>query len=232
MRQVPIANNMIANKGCYSVAERFAYAKEIIEGLKRRSRTMTMVFGKENLPKDSNYIMYSNHQGKYDALGILYALDEPSSVLFGKVQAERLLSRQVCGLLDAVVIDRTDVKDVVRSMREITELVKNNRNILIFPEGGYTDNKNELQDFQTGCFACSIKSERPIVPVVLFDSWKSMNSNSFKRVVTQVHFLPPIPFEEFRDMKKREVAELVKNRIATKLEEIKAGDIGEDYELI
>ena len=80
---------------------------------------------------------------------------------------------------------------------------------------------NELQEFFSGCFACSQASKGPIVPVVVYDSYKSMNSNTFEKVTTQVHYLPPIYYTEYQGMKKPEICELVKSRISTKLEEIK-----------
>lgn len=36
-----------------------------------------------------------------------------------------------------------------------------------------------------------------MVPVVIYDSWRSMDTNTFEKVRTQVHFLPPIPYEEY-----------------------------------
>lgn len=150
----------------------------------------------------------------------------------GKKQAERLMSRQVCGLIDAVVIDLDNNRDKVRAIMDVTKQVKSGRNFLIFPEGGYTDNKNELQEFQAGCFSCSLQSKTPIVPVALFDSYKSMNSNTFERVDTQVHFLKPILYSEYGELKKKEVAEFVKSRIAERMAQIKAGEINESYEMI
>ena len=115
---------------------------------------------------------------------------------------------------------------------DVTKQVKSGRNFLIFPEGGYTDNKNELQEFQAGCFSCSLQTKTPIVPVVLYDSYKSMNSNTFERVDTQVHFLKPILYSEYGELNKKEVAALVKSRIAERLDEIKSGTINESYEMI
>lgn len=85
---------------------------------------------------------------------------------------------------------------------------------------------------QAGCFSCSLQTKTPIVPVALFDSYKSMNSNTFEKVDTQVHFLKPILYSEYGELKKKEVAELVKNRIAERMAQIKAGEINESYELI
>lgn len=230
--QVPRANHMIAKKEKYSEQVRLEYAKTIMNGLRKKSNTKTLVYGKENLPKDDNYIMYSNHQGKYDAFGIFLAMERPTSVLFGKKQASKIVARQLCGLVDAVVIDQESVEDAVRCIKEIIRQVKSTKNMLIFPEGGYKNNRNELQEFQTGCFSCSLKSKKPIVPVVIYDSWRSMNSNTFEKVVTQVHFLPAIPYEEFKDLKKKEIADLVKSRIVEKLKEIKEGTVMGSYETI
>ena len=60
-----------------------------------------------------------------------------------------------------------------------------------------------------------------MVPVVLYDSYKAMNSNSLRKVTTEVHFLPPIPYSEYNGLKKPELASLIKERVSVKLEEIR-----------
>ncbi len=75
----------------------------------------------------------------------------------GKKQAERLMSRQVCGLIDAVAIDLDNNRDKVRAIMDVTRQVKSGRNFLIFPEGGYTDNKNELQNFKLAAFRAAYR---------------------------------------------------------------------------
>ncbi len=217
---VPKANKMIREKEEYSLRVRYEHAKCIMNHLRKRARTTTLVTGKENIPSEGGCIFYSNHQGKYDALGILLALDKPCGMLFGKVQASRLLSRQVVGLVEGVVIDLADPRDEVKAIRKVTEEVGKGRDFLIFPEGGYTDNKNKLQEFHTGCFSCTLKTKTPVVPVCIYDSYKSMNSNTFEKVETQVHFLKPIYYDEYGGMKKPQLAQLVKDRIQEKLNEI------------
>lgn len=220
---VPIANYVISHKEKYSAEQRFELAGRMINHMRRCSRTATRVYGVDNIPGESGIIFYSNHQGKYDALGILLALKRPCGVLWEKKQANRLLSKQVCRLLEGVDIDLADPRDKVRSIHKVTEAVKDGRDFLIFPEGGYTNNHNELQEFQSGCFSCSLRSKGPVVPVVIYDSYKAMNSNTFEKVITQVHFLKAIFYEEYGSLTKQQLADLVKSRIAEKLEEIKAG---------
>ena len=47
----------------------------------------------------------------------------------------------------------------------------------------------------------------------LVDSWKVFDLWSLRKVNTQVYYLKPIPYEEYRDMKSVEVAKLVYDRI-------------------
>lgn len=224
MWAAPKGTYMIKHPEKYTVRQRYNFGLHIVNHMKKRSRTTTDVYGLENLPKENGYILYSNHQGKYDALGILLALQEPCGVLWEKKSAERLVARQVCGLVGGVKIDLNDMREKAKAIKEVVDKVKAGMNFLIFPEGGYKDNRNTLQEFFSGCFTCSLATKGPIVPVAVYDSYKSMNSNTFEKVKTQVHFLPPLFYEEYRKMKKPELCELVKSRIQAKLNEIEGGN--------
>jgi 1-acyl-sn-glycerol-3-phosphate acyltransferase len=53
----------------------------------------------------------------------------------------------------------------------------------------------------------------PIVPVALVDSFKAFDTNSIKKLTVQIHYLPPLYYEEYKGMKSTEIAELVSSRI-------------------
>ena len=111
-------------------------------------------------------------------------------------------------------LDKTDMRSQLRTILKIADEVKNGRRYIVFPEGGYDHNRNDLQEFKPGAFKCATRSGAPIVPVAIIDSYKVFGVNSLRRVKTQVHFLPPIFFEEYRDMNTQEIARMVKERIA------------------
>lgn len=203
----------------FSEEERFQFAKDIMYHMKKRSRTETVVTGMENLPKDGGYIMYANHQGKYDAIGILLAYDKPCAVLMEKKQSERIVARQVIDLVGGIRLDFDDPRQQMKALTQLGDEVKNGKRFLIFPEGKWGDNKNTLQEFHSGCFRCSLQSKTPIVPVAIVDSYKGLNTNSLKKCTTYVHFLKPIYFEEYGNMKKNELSALVKERIQEKIDE-------------
>ena len=64
----------------------------------------------------------------------------------------------------------------------------------------------------------TIKSKSPIIPVALIDSYKPFELNSLRSVTTQVHFLPPIYYEEYKDMSTKEVAVLTRKKIVDAIE--------------
>lgn len=216
------ANKIVKDK-TKTDKENFDFAYSIILFLKKLFSTSTEVYGLENLPADGGYVMYSNHQGKYDALGIIDAIKKPFSILWDIRSAKQPITKQVSQLLKCEVIDTSQKQNFIPSMQRIAENVINGRPYLIFPEGGYSDNKNTLQDFHTGCFMTSVLSKSPVVPVVIYDSYKSMDGNKiFGKAKTQVHFLPPIYFDEYKTMGRKGLSVLVKDRIQKKLDEIEA----------
>jgi len=183
-------------------------------------KTKTIYDGKENLPKEGGYMMFSNHQGRYDAFGIILGHSRPTSVLIVKGQAQRTAINELVDYVDGKRIDLKDPRQQIHIIKQITNEVKAGRIYLVFPEGIYGDNKNNLQDFRAGCFRCSIDSKTPVVPVCIVDSYKAFNGNDLvKPCKTYVYYLKPIMYEEYAGLKKTELAQLVKERIQAKMDE-------------
>ncbi len=197
----------------YSEEDCYRLARKIVGLIKRKGRIETRVTGTENLPGEGGYIMYANHQGKYDALGVMLAHEKPCTFIIAKKQSGSVVTTQVVDLIRAKRLDFEDMRQQVTVMKEVTEEVVAGRRYLIFPEGGYGNNHNRLQDFKTGSFQCAKRAKCPIIPVALYDSYKAFGVNSLRRVKTQVHFLKAIPYEEYGRLKTVEIRDLVVRRI-------------------
>ena len=198
----------------YSDEDCYSLAQDVIRRVKRTARITTEYYGVDNLPKDGGYVMYANHQGKYDAIGILSGHKRPCTVLMDKKRSKMLIVNQFVSLLRGQRIDRESARQQIRTLHTIGDEVTEGRKYLIFPEGGYKKGqKNATGDFKYGCFSCSYRSKTPIVPVAIVDSYKPFGENSLKKVTTKVIFLPPIPYEEYADIKPKEISLLVKNKI-------------------
>ena len=207
----------------YSTQDMFDFGCDIMNTVRRHAWTTTDAYGQENIPQDETAVFYSNHQGKYDALGILTSMNgKPCSVLWEKKRADRILAREMAFLSQAVLIDLETMKGKAKGIVDAIGLIKEGNNMLVFPEGKTEPTKgNKLGEFQTGCFAISMKTKTTIVPTVIWDSFKAMNGNKiFKHVTTQVHFLEPIPYSEYENLNKQELSNLVEARISEKLKEL------------
>lgn len=203
----------------YSEEDCYKLAQAVIMRVRKTARVTTEYIGLENLPKESGYIMFANHQGKYDALGILEGHERPCSALMDKKRSQMFIAKQFVDLIKGKRIEKNAPRQQIRVLNEIATEVTEGRNYLIFPEGGYgkkTD--NSLEEFKYGCFYCAIKAKCPIVPVTLIDSYIPFGQNSLRKVQTKVIFLPVIPYEEYEGMKAPEVCALVKERIAAEIE--------------
>ena len=76
-----------------------------------------------------------------------------------------------------------------------------------------------MLEFHGGSFRCATKSKCPILPIALVDSYKVLDEKGSKPVKLQLHYLKPIPYEEYEGMKPAEVAQLVRSRIEAKVKE-------------
>ena len=198
----------------YTEEERYEVAQKCIDIVKRKGRIETEAHGIEFLPKEGGYVMYSNHQGKYDTIGIMSVHKEPCTIVMDAYRSKLPIVDSFINLVGGSRLDKTDIKSQMKTILKIADEVKNGRRYIVFPEGGYDNNKNDLQEFKPGSFKCATKSGVPIVPVAIIDSYKPFGVSSLRRVKTQVHFLKPIFFEEYQGMNTREIAEMVKGRIA------------------
>lgn len=198
----------------YTEEERYKLVKHVIRLMKVSGKIHTKAFGTENLPTEGGYIMYPNHQGKYDALGIIYTHKLPCSIVMDKAKSNTILVKEFMDLIQGKRLEKDNVRQAITIINEVANDVMSGKRYILFPEGGYEfNNKNKVADFKAGSFKSAIKAKAPIVPVALIDSYKVFNSFHFGKITTQVHYLKPILYQEYQNMKTHEIALLVKNRI-------------------
>lgn len=203
----------------YTEEQRYQFARWIVRKIKSHSFLETDVFGKENLPKEGGYVMYSNHQGKYDTVSIMSGHDKPCTVVMDEVRSKIPIMKPFLALVQGSTLDRNDMRSQAKTIKKLVEEVKAGRKYIIFPEGGYTDNGNNLQEFKSGSFKISVRTKTPIVPVAIIDSYVAYMYNSLRKVTSEVHYLEPIQYEEYKDMTTEEIASMVRGRIEEKVQE-------------
>ena len=202
----------------YTEEQRYKVLRFIDNRAIKGGRVKIDVHGQENIPEQNGFMFFPNHQGLFDVLSIVAACPRPFSVVMKKEIQNIPFLKQVFACMKAYAIDRDDVKQAMKVIIQVTKEVKEGRNYLIFAEGTRTKDPNHVHEFKGGSFKSAMKAKCPIVPVALIDAYKPFDTKSIEKVTVQVHFLEPISYDEYKDMKSVELAAEVKSRIEKVIE--------------
>jgi 1-acyl-sn-glycerol-3-phosphate acyltransferase len=212
---------LLCNTDKYDAATRYAFLHKVTPVVNRRGRVTILCYGLENLPKETGYIMFPNHQGLFDALIFLQTHERPFVTVMKKETKDIFLLKQIIKLLQAEIIDREDIRQSMQVIMNMTRRVKQGENFIIFPEGTRSRKGNQLLEFKGGSFKSAMNAKCPIVPVALIDSYQAFDTHSTKKLTVQIHYMKPLYYEDYKDMKSTEIAALVSSRITSVIEEYK-----------
>lgn len=197
----------------YTEWEHWKMLKFIVRRANKGGNVKIDVHGVENIPAKDGFMLYPNHQGLYDVLAIMDVCPRTFSVVAKKEVENVPFLKQVFACMKAFMLDRSDVRQGMKVIASVTKEVMNGRNYIIFAEGTRSKDGNNIGEFKGGSFKAAMKAKCPIVPVALVDSFKPFDTNTISQVTVQVHFLKPLYYEEYKEMKSTEIAEVVHGRI-------------------
>ena len=203
----------------YPEQEKYDHIRYIMNLAVKSGNIDLTVTGQDKLPEQNGFILYGNHQGMFDVVALVATFPRILGAVFKKELANVPFLKQVIACTKSFAMDREDVRQSLTVIQKVTEEVKQRRNYLIFPEGTRSKKGNVMGDFHGGSFRCAVKAKCPIVPVAFIDSFKVLDQKGCKKVGVQIHFLEPIPFEEYGHLKTVDVAQLVKDRIRQAIDE-------------
>lgn len=196
-----------------SFDQRFYFTQKLIKKINQKSRVNIHCYGKENLPEEQGYLMAPNHQGLFDALILFETHDRPFRFIVKKELQDVFVLKDVLRMVDALAIDRENIRASVKVIRQASQDMKNNISYVIFPEGTRCRQQNKMLEFKGGTFKSVMDAKKPIVPVALIDCYKVFDNNSIEKVDAQIHYLPAIYYDEYKEMNSTEVARLVQSKV-------------------
>jgi 1-acyl-sn-glycerol-3-phosphate acyltransferase len=209
----------LSNAEKYDRETRYAFLHKVAPAVNRRGRVKVVCHGLEHLPKENGYIIFPNHQGMFDALAFLETHERPFVTVMKKEVKDVFLLRRIIMMLQAEIIDREDIRQSMQVIMNMTRRVKAGENFVVFPEGTRSRKGNNILEFKGGTFKSAMNAKCPIVPAALIDSFKAFDTHSIKKVTVQLHYLKPLYYEDYKDMKSTEIAELVASKIQNTIRE-------------
>lgn len=197
----------------YSEKEMYDHIRYIMKLAVKSGNIDLQVYGTENIPEKDGFLLYGNHQGLFDIVALVAVWDHILAAVFKKELSNIPVLKQFIACTKSFAMDREDVRQSLTVINAAAKEVAEGRNYLIFPEGTRSKNGNIMGEFHSGSFRCAVKAKCPIVPIAFIDSYKVLDQKGSKSVSVQLHFLKPIPYEEYKDLKTVDIANLVKESI-------------------
>lgn len=201
--------------------QRVDWTRRLLKKATKRARVNLTITGTEYLPQEGGYLVTPNHQGLFDILALFDSIDRPFKIILKQELTKVILLKDVVEFMDYPSIDRSNLRASMKLMRHVKQELSEGIPYVVFPEGTRSKKGNELLEFKGGSFKPAMDAQVPIVPCVMVDCFKVLDSNSIKRVDCGIHYLPPITYEEYKDMRSVDIANLVQERIQNKINEIK-----------
>ena len=167
--------------------------------------------GKDYFKKGQTYVVLFNHNSFVDIM-----VSTPWTPGANKTLAKDDLAKiPIFGVIyrtGSILVTRDSEASRKQSFVEMQNTLKMGLNLILYPEGTRNKTNNPLGEFKDGAFINAIRSQKPIVPGVLFNTKKILPPRPkfwAWPAKIEVHFLPPI---ETKGMSLREIEQL-KNRI-------------------
>lgn len=125
--------------------------------------------GLENIPADQPVLFVGNHLSYFDVV-IAYSQLKNRTIFIGKASLEKIpfLSWNM-KFLRCLFIDRTNMRQGVKTIMEAADMTKEGISVFIYPEGMRNTNGDELKlhTFHDGSFKVAQRGPCPIIPVAI-----------------------------------------------------------------
>ena len=203
----------------YTLEEHFELLRFIDNRAIKGGNVKIEGYGMEHLPKQDGYMIYPNHQGLFDVLAIIKVIPATFGMVFKQELANIPFLKQIIACTKSYELDRDDPRQGLKVIQNVAKDVAAGKNFLIFAEGTRSKKGNQVGEFKGGSFKAATKAQCPIVPVALIDAFKPFDTNTISQTTVQVHFLEPIMYEEYKDMKTNDIAAMVQERIQNVINE-------------
>jgi 1-acyl-sn-glycerol-3-phosphate acyltransferase len=176
------------------------------------------VVGLEHLPASGGFLLAANHASFLDPPMIGCQISRQIAYFARKTLWKRGLASWWLDTVGTIPVDRDGGQDV-SAIKRVLKALKEDRGLILFPEGTRTLDGN-LQPAKPGVGFIAIKTQVPVVPVRIFGSFEAFGKGRGVRLGTPVTVvfgrpLPPAVYDEPGAGKQR--AQIASERIMTQI---------------
>lgn len=178
------------------------------------------VDGLENLPEDEAVLFVGNHRSYFDILVTCIYIKSGVGYVAKKEMEKIPLLNFWMRNINCLFLNRTDIKEGLKTILEGVQLLKDGNSIFIFPEG--TRSKEEgMLPFKKGSTKMAEKAKCKIIPVAISGTADIFENNHALLVTPAkvfVSFGEPVDLTQLEKEEKRYLGEYLQNKIQEMLD--------------
>jgi 1-acyl-sn-glycerol-3-phosphate acyltransferase len=154
--------------------------------------------GKKHFKKGKNYVVVVNHNSLADIPVSSPWIPGPNKTL-AKVEMAKIPVFGVIYKAGSILLDRKKESSRRESFQKMQQMLNLGLHLCLYPEGTRNKTDKPLQNFYDGAFITAIRSQKPIIPALIFNTKRIYPATKSKFWATPmpiyIHFLEPVSTE-------------------------------------
>lgn len=189
----------------------------------RLAGTNLIVRGKENIPDDTAVLYVGNHRSYFDIVLTLSAFPGVT----GYVAKAEMLKWPLLNLwmmnIHCLFLDRSNIKEGLKTILKGVEEVKKGISLCIFPEGTRNKTADTFLPFHEGSFKIAEKGGVPVIPMVILNSAGVFEDHlpKIKKTTVVIEFQPPVYIDRLEKEIKKNLGSHVSGMISERYFQLK-----------
>ncbi|MGL4952471.1 MAG: lysophospholipid acyltransferase family protein [Culicoidibacterales bacterium] len=176
-------------------------------------RVKLTVTGREHLPEES-FVVIANHVSNMDIIALCEAIPRPIAFVAKEELGKVPFLGAWMETMKCVFIKREDVRGSIKLINEVAaQQVIDGLPMVIFPEGTRSLS-HDVAPFKGGSFSLVAKSQAPVVPITIENTYKVM-SNFPRRTQVNITIHPAIYPTDYVEMNRNQLAEKVYEQVVS-----------------
>lgn len=177
--------------------------------------------GLDHLPQNQAALYVGNHKSMFDILLLMKLIKTPLIFIGKKSVAKWPVISWWMRAQKTLFIDRENLREGYKVIKEGIDLLKSGSSIVIFPEGTRSKTE-EMLPFKKGSLKLATKSGVPVVPFAIKGTDDVFENNGFNLKPKTIYFImgEPILLSEIEDINKDNHTQYIRDIIESMYNEI------------
>jgi 1-acyl-sn-glycerol-3-phosphate acyltransferase len=177
--------------------------------------TQVTVSGLEHLRPGQPYVYAANHRSQFDIFVLMAVLPGGFGWVAKKSLFEIPIFGQAMHSLGNISVDRSNLKEAIKSLNQGASMLQKGLSLIVFPEGTRATTR-ELLPFKKGVFIMAMKGGQPVAPIGISGTMAIQPRGSLhvRPGPIKVVISPPIKPQDYRGRPKEEFMAAVHQAIA------------------